>query len=401
MIPRVVPGDDRYPLLRSTYTTVGAPNEVLLPESTSQVVAALRHAREVGLPLAVRSGGHGVSGRSTNDGGVVIDLSALNRVEVIDRAARLVRVEAGARWAEVAQALAPYGLAISSGDHGNVGVGGLATGGGIGWLVRQYGLTIDHIRAAEVVLADGSVVRADADHHPDLLWAVRGAGAGVGIVTAFEIEAMHLRDVGYAQFAVQVGQDGKELRRWAEYLAEASRELSTAVTLLPHGRSLVASITAVVATADERRVRDAVEPLLRIGTILDQQAGLVPYPALVSTAHLHANVGQQPAITTNGMLATMTGDDAAALATTVAGGRRLVQLRSLGGGGDHGGDGGDRLRAPPSRHAGGLLGLPAPGRRGPGSGLEAHNRPARWGVRRVREPSGQGRLRARLSRPDR
>lgn len=155
----VLPGDDRYRLLRSTYTTVASPAAVLLPETTAQVVTALRHAREQDLPLSVRSGGHGLSGRSSNDGGLVIDLSAMNRVKVLDRARRLVRVEAGARWAHVARALAPYGLAISSGDHGNVGAGGLATGGGIGWLARHYGLTIDHIRAAEVVLADGTVVR--------------------------------------------------------------------------------------------------------------------------------------------------------------------------------------------------------------------------------------------------
>ncbi|MFI6294681.1 FAD-binding oxidoreductase [Nonomuraea sp. NPDC050790] len=177
----VVPGDERYRLLRSTYTTVAAPAAVLLPASAAEVVAALGYAREQDLPLSVRSGGHGLSGRSSNDGGVVIDLSAMNRVEVVDRAARLVRVEAGARWAQVAQALAPHGLAISSGDHGNVGVGGLATGGGIGWLVRHYGLTADRIRAAEVVLADGSLVRTDADHDPDLLWAVRGAGSGTAL----------------------------------------------------------------------------------------------------------------------------------------------------------------------------------------------------------------------------
>ncbi|WP_440104958.1 FAD-binding oxidoreductase [Streptosporangium sp. H16] len=328
----VVPGDRRYPLLRSTYTTVANPAGVLLPENTSEVVAALAFAREQGLPLSVRSGGHGLSGRSSNDGGVVVDLSALNRVEVLDRAARLVRVQAGARWAQVAEELAPYGLAISSGDYGNVGVGGLTTGGGIGWLVRQYGLTIDHLRAAEVVLADGTVVRADAEHDPDLLWAVRGAGAGVGIVTAFEIEATELRDVGYAQITVRLDRDGRVLRHWADYLAEAPRELSTLVNLLPDDRSLVASITAVVADGSERRLRRAVEPLLRIGATLDQHAQIVPYSALVPTAHLHANVGQQPTTTTNGLLTAMTDQDAATIAAVMRGPHRpMIQMRSVGG----------------------------------------------------------------------
>ncbi|MFD0657811.1 FAD-binding oxidoreductase [Thermocatellispora tengchongensis] len=298
-----------------------------MPRDTAEVVAALRYAREQGLPLSVRSGGHGLSGRSTNNGGVVIDLSAMNKVEVLDRQARLVRVEAGARWAQVAQALAPHGLAISSGDHGNVGVGGLATGGGVGWLVRHYGLTIDHIRAADVVLADGTVVRAD----PSLLWLIRGAGAGAGIVVAFEIEAIELRDVGYAQIAVQLDRDGDALRQWADYMATAPRELSTAVTLMPYGSSPAASITAVVADDSERRIRAAIEPLLGLGNgVLDSHAQIVPYPALVSTAHLHPNIGQQPNTTTNGLLTTMTATDAAAIAA-MANGPVLVQMRSLGG----------------------------------------------------------------------
>ncbi|MFD0743480.1 FAD-binding oxidoreductase [Phytohabitans flavus] len=219
----VTPGDSRYRLLRSTYTTVARPAAVLLPETPEQVAAALRYARDRGLPVAVRSGGHGLSGRSSNNGGVVIDLSALNRIEVLDQRARRVRVEAGARWAQVAETLSGYGLAISSGDHGNVGVGGLATAGGVGWLVRRYGLTIDNIRAVDVVLADGTLMHADAEHEPDLFWAVRGAGAGVGIVVAFEIEALELSNVGYAQIVVETDRQGRTLTQWAEVMAEAPR----------------------------------------------------------------------------------------------------------------------------------------------------------------------------------
>ncbi|MEW2382893.1 FAD-binding oxidoreductase [Micromonospora sp. NPDC047707] len=328
----VTPGDRRYAGLRSTYTTRGTPEAVLLPRTTAEVAAALGYAREQGRPVAVRSGGHGLSGSSTNDGGLVIDLSALNRVEVLDRATRLVRVEAGARWAQVAAALAPYGLAISSGDHGNVGVGGLATGGGVGWLVRSYGLTVDHVRAVKVVLADGTVVRADADREPELFWAVRGAGAGVGIVVAFEIEATEVRNVGVAQIAVAARPDGSTLRRWAEVLRESPRELSTAAMLLPYGSSTVLSITAVVAAESLRRVRPLVAPLREIGDLLDDRVDLVPYPALVPTAHLHPNVGQQPNLTTNGLLAGMDGGDAAAIMRAARGRHRaLVQLRSVGG----------------------------------------------------------------------
>lgn len=328
----VTPGDPRYPLLRSTYTTVARPAAVLLPETAEQVAAALRYARDRGLPVAVRSGGHGLSGRSSNNGGAVIDLSAMHRVEVLDRRTRRVRVEAGARWARVAETLHRYGLAISSGDHGNVGVGGLATAGGVGWLVRRYGLTIDNIRAVDVVLADGTLVHADTEHEPDLFWAVRGAGAGAGIVVAFEIEALELSSVGFAQIVVETDRRGRTLGQWAEVMATAPRELSSAVMLMPYGDCLAMSVTAVVAAESARRVRSAVAPLLEIGVkLLDQRVQMAPYPALVPTAHLHANTGQQPVVTTNGLL-TMTDDNANAIMEVATDRRQpLVQMRSMGG----------------------------------------------------------------------
>ncbi|MET9665017.1 FAD-dependent oxidoreductase [Streptomyces sp. NPDC006475] len=328
----VTPDDRRYRLLRSTYTTIGRPAAVVLPESADDVAAALRLARDTGLRVAVRSGGHGLSGRGTNHGGLVIDLSALHRVDVLDRGSRLVRVEAGARWSHVAQALARHGLAISSGDHGNVGVGGIATGGGIGWLVRQYGLTIDRIRAVEVVLPDGRAVRADADVEPDLLWVMRGAGAGAGIAVAFEIEAMELRDVGYAQLVMAVDPTGETLRRWADTMAHAPRELSTAVMLSTQGATTAAVITAVVASNSPSVIRRTVEPLLGIGDVMAQQAHVVPYTELVPMLHLHANSGQMRSSTTNGLFTDMTPDAARALvAASAAPAPVLVQLRSLGG----------------------------------------------------------------------
>ncbi|WP_330247740.1 MULTISPECIES: FAD-dependent oxidoreductase [unclassified Streptomyces] len=328
----VMPEDRRYRLLRSTYTTVGHPAAVVLPESAGDVAAALRLARETGLRVAVRSGGHGLSGSGTINGGLVIDLSALHRVDVLDRGSRLVRVEAGARWAQVAQALAPHRLAISSGDHGNVGVGGIATGGGIGWLVRQYGLTVDHIRAVEVVLPDGSAVRADAEAEPDLLWVMRGAGAGAGIAVAFEIEAMELRDVGYAQLVAAVDPAGETLRRWEAVMARAPRELSTAVMLSSQGAATAAFITAVVASDSPSVIRDTIEPLLGIGDVMAQQAHVVSYTELVPPLHLHTNTGQMPSSTTNGLLTDMTPDAARALvAASAAPDPVLVQLRSLGG----------------------------------------------------------------------
>ncbi|WP_432043332.1 FAD-binding oxidoreductase [Streptomyces cadmiisoli] len=328
----ITPSDSRYGAYRSTYTTVGRPAVVVVPESARDVAAALELARERGLAVAVRSGGHGLAGSATNTGGLVIDLRRMSRVDVIDRAERLVRVEAGARWAEVAQELTPHGLAISSGDHGNVGVGGLATAGGIGWLVRHYGLTVDRIRAVEVVLADGSVVRADARDEPDLLWVMRGAGAGAGIAVAFEIEAVELLNVGYAQLVARVDAEGRVLRRWDSAMKEAPRELSTAVTVSSQGSMTAAFITAIVATDSTDAIRRALEPLLGIGDVTLQQAVVAPYTSLVPPQHLHPNTGQMPSTTTNGLLTTITPAAARAIVGTASGSTPvLVQMRSLGG----------------------------------------------------------------------
>jgi FAD/FMN-containing dehydrogenase len=331
---RVVrPGDRRYDLLRSTYTTLASPAVVVLPENAAEVTAALSAARASGLPLSVRSGGHGLPGRSSNNGGIVIDLSAMRNVDIRNARARLVRIEAGARWANVAAALAPHGWAISSGDHGNVGVGGLATAGGIGWLARSYGLTIDHIRAVDLMLADGTLVRADEDHEPDLFWAARGAGDSVGIALAFEIEAAPVASIGFAQVVVEADRAGRTLRRWSEHMTQAARALTSTVTLFPNRGGFAAQFTAVVADDDPETTRRLVEPFTRFGArLLDQHAQIAPYAALVPAEHLHPNVGQQPVTVTNALLPTLTEASAEAIMDAAAHpSGALVQLRALGG----------------------------------------------------------------------
>ncbi|MQY07797.1 FAD-binding oxidoreductase [Actinomadura macrotermitis] len=328
----VEPGHPRYRLLRSTYTRVGSPAAVVLARDARDAAAALAAAQDQGLALTVRSGGHAMSGRSTNDGGVVLDLSGMNGVEVLDRAAGLVRLGPGARWGAVAERLARDGLAISSGDHGNVAVGGLATGGGIGWLVRRYGLTVDNVRAAEVVLADGTQVRADERRHRDLFWAVRGAGAGVGVVTSVEIEAMPLRRIGVVEMAFEAKADGKALVRWAAAMAASPREVTTGAFLARDGSRAVLVVTAAVAADDPEAVRAALRPLLSGPRPLQAKARMAPYTALVSTAHEHRNAGQQRASSTSALLPEMTPEAARALmrAARVLPGA-MVHLRWIGG----------------------------------------------------------------------
>ncbi|HKC26790.1 MAG TPA: FAD-binding oxidoreductase, partial [Jatrophihabitans sp.] len=246
-------------------------------------VDALAFARTQDVPLAVRSGGHSVTGSSTNDGGVVINLAKLNDVEVLDPATGLIRVGPGARWGQVAEALLPHGLAISSGDYGGVAVGGLATAGGIGFLSRKYGLTIDHLVGAEVVLADGRVVRADLESHPELFWALRGAGGNFGIVTSFELEASPVRDVVYARMVYEAGDLAGLLERWGAVVENAPRELTSFLYAAAQGgRVPYAQIVAVHAGGADNDAVAALTPLLDVAPVADQQALRVPYAGIVA-----------------------------------------------------------------------------------------------------------------------
>ncbi|MER7890055.1 LLM class flavin-dependent oxidoreductase [Micromonospora sp. NPDC094482] len=329
----VEPGDPEYERVRHSYSWQGSPALVLRPRAAAEVIDAVAYARTQNLPFSVRSGGHGISGRSTNDGGIVIDLSTMNKVEVLDRATRRIRLEPGARWGHVAQALAPYGLAMSSGDYGDVGVGGLATTAGIGYLVRRYGLTIDHIVAAEIVTADGSLLRVDEHHHPDLFWAIRGAGGNFGVVTALELEAYEVGDVVYAQLVADATDTAELLRRWGQLVEDAPRELTSFLSLFPgrRGNPPMAQVTLVYAGDDVEAAQAALSPFLEIGPILDQQAQLAPYPAIVAPPG-NQHRGQGLSDSHSGLLHHITPQAAEAMATMIRSGDVMImQFRSVGG----------------------------------------------------------------------
>jgi FAD/FMN-containing dehydrogenase len=324
------PGDPGYDGARSTYVWPGSPGLILRPQTTQQVVDALAFARSQDLPLAVRSGGHGISGRSTNDGGVVIDLGALNGVEIIDRERRLVRLGAGARWGDVAQALSPHGLAISSGDHGGVGVGGLATSGGQGFLARAYGLTLDHVVGAEVVLADGRIVRADADHHPDLFWAVRGAGGNMGIVTSLDIEAAELGEVVFAAFVYDASDTAAFLQAWGNLVEASPRELTAFLYVFPQHGTAVAQTYVVWAGDDTEAAAAALQPFLELAPVLQQQAQLGPYAAFMAPVH-HGHYGQAQVRTRSTLLDHLDATTARTVAHMLADADiTMFQIRSVG-----------------------------------------------------------------------
>lgn len=327
------PRDRGYDDVRSTYMLAGRPGVVLLPRSPAEVAEAVTFAGGQPVPLAIRSGGHGLSLRSTNDGGIVIDLSALDSIEVLDPATRRVRLGAGATWGRVADALTPRGWSMTSGNYGDVGVGGLATAGGIGYLLRRHGLTIDHVVAAELVLADGSMVRVDPERDPELFWGVRGAGANLGVATAIELTALPVSDVLHAALTFDLTDTPGFLRRWAEVMAAAPRELTSFLYLRAgrQGQPPLAQAVNVWAGTDTDTAIGALERLLRAGPVLDHQIAIVPYASIVPPLDSR-HTGQQTARTRSGFLTAMSDEAARHIRDIVEmRGAGLVEVRALGG----------------------------------------------------------------------
>ena len=151
----------------------------------ADVVDAVKLARDLGLEVAVRGGGHNVAGRATVEGGLMIDLSLMKGIHV-DPQSRTVRAQGGATWADLNRETQLHGLAVTGGVVSTTGIAGLTLGGGIGWLMGKYGLALDNLRSVELVTADGQVLQASAEENPDLFWAVRGGGGNFGVVTSFE-----------------------------------------------------------------------------------------------------------------------------------------------------------------------------------------------------------------------
>ena len=331
----IEPGDFDYADVQSTYTRGGAPGIVLQPASSEQVVEAVAFARQhPDVALSVRSGGHGISGRSTNDGGIVIDLRHLNSIDVLDEDRRLVRIGPGARWMEVAAALGERGWALTSGDYGGVGVGGLATAGGIGFLAREHGLTIDHLRAAEVVLADGSIVRTDASTRPELFWAIRGAGGNVGIVTAFEFEVVEVGEIGWVQLAFQVDDFAGFLEGYGRVMESAPRDVT--MFLLAGGprpgQPQVVQLYGVVDSDDPDTIIERLQPFAELAPLIQQSVTLTTYPRVMANADLGPQRGSGEPHSRSLLIEHITPEFARdAVAMMDAGDSYFLQFRSVGG----------------------------------------------------------------------
>jgi FAD/FMN-containing dehydrogenase len=229
--PVHAPGDEGFDAARAVWNATVDRRPAVIVECTSvpDVVASVRFARTEGLEIAVRGGAHSIPGHSMSEGGLVIDLRRMNGVTV-DPAAGRARVQGGALLRDVDAATQAHGLAVPAGLVGHTGIGGLTLGGGMGWLTRMGGLTIDNLVSAEVVLADGRVLRAAEDSHPDLFWALRGGGGNFGVVTEFEFRLVAVGpmvDFGLFFWDEALGRDALRLMR------DVAHDLPRSMTAMP------------------------------------------------------------------------------------------------------------------------------------------------------------------------
>ena len=262
------------------------PAAIVRPRDAGEVAKIVTLARDTGLELAVRSGAHSVAGHSVCEGGIVLDLRDMRALD-LDVAGRTAWAQAGLTAGEYTTAAAAHGLATGFGDTGSVGIGGITLGGGIGYLVRKHGLTIDNLLAAEVVTADGRLLRADAETHPDLFWAIRGGGGNFGVATRFQYR---LHEVGTVTGGLLVLPATPEAV--AGFVAEAEaapEELSAIANVMPapplpflpaeqHGRLVVLAFL-VHAGAPEDGER-AVAAFRRLATPVADLVRPMPYPAI-------------------------------------------------------------------------------------------------------------------------
>jgi FAD/FMN-containing dehydrogenase len=319
------PGDAEYDAARETKAGAGSPAVVLRPTTPEEVAESIRYARAEGLAIAIRGGGHNAVNYGTVDDGVVIDLSRLDGVEALGDGR--VRIGAGATWGPAAAALAEHGLALTSGDTISVGVGGLTQSGGIGWMVRKFGLTIDSLLAAEVVTADGDVVRASATENPDLFWGLRGGAGNFGVVTALEFQAQPVTTVQFGTIAYALDDVPALLKGWAAAMRDAPDELSSTLSLMPgFGEFPAGAMLWVCLVGDDT---SALEPFRSIGTVVAEDIGARPYADVLEEGPPKLD-GIVPVIG-NTLVETVDDELVEAVAAAYSAGGRLVFLRGLGG----------------------------------------------------------------------
>jgi FAD/FMN-containing dehydrogenase len=289
----IAPGDAAYDAARRIQNGLidRRPGLIVRCSGTADVVDAVAFARDRRLPLSIRAGGHNVAGNAMNDGGVVIDLTAMRGVHV-DPASRRVRIAGGATWADADREAQLFGLAVPGGVVSTTGVAGLTLHGGYGHLRRTYGLSIDNLLSVEIVTADGQVRTASASEHPDLFWAIRGAGSNFGVVTSFEFQAHQVGPQVQLCAPWYRLEDGPAvLRAWREFTASAPDAINSLAVIwsVPdvdafpsevRRQPVVILATVYVGPPDEGAA--AMQPLRELATPLLDLSGTLPFTAIQS-----------------------------------------------------------------------------------------------------------------------
>jgi FAD/FMN-containing dehydrogenase len=283
--PVIAPGDSSYDQARAVFYggIDKRPAAIARVANVDDVRRVIEVARDEGLELAVRSGGHSIAGHSTTNGGIVIDLRSMARID-IDPADRSAWVETGATALQVTEAALEHGLVIGFGDSGSVGIGGITLAGGVGFLVRKHGLTIDSVVAAEIVTPDGRLLHIDADHHPDLFWAVRGGGGNFGVVTRLKYRLHELPH--FTGGLLVLPATPETIAGFAAAALAAPEELTTIGNIMPapsmpflpkqvHGQLVILGMIAFAGevSAAER----AIAPFRALATPLADTVKPMPY----------------------------------------------------------------------------------------------------------------------------
>jgi len=286
----ITPSDAAYEEARKVYNGMidKRPGAIARCVNVADVIAAVHAAREHEVLTAIRGGGHNAGGLGICDGGLVIDLSRLKGIRV-DPSAHTVRVEGGCVWAEVDHATHAFGMATPSGTVGSTGVAGLTLGGGIGHLSRTFGLTVDNLLGADMVLADGSFVTTSEEENPDLFWAIRGGGGNFGIVTSFLFRLHPVKIVSAGPTFWSVDQTDVVMKAYREFIADAPEDVSGFLALMNvppaplfpenlHNQKVCAVIWC--STAAPERAEKATQPMRHVGRPLLDEVGPMPFPAL-------------------------------------------------------------------------------------------------------------------------
>lgn len=297
----ITPADPGYDEARAVWNGMvdKRPALIVRCSGVADVLAAVQFARSQDLEIAVRGGGHSLPGFSTTDGGIVVDLSPMKGIRVDPEGQRVV-AQAGVTWREMDHETQAFGLAVTGGLISSTGIAGFTLGGGIGWLMRKHGLTCDNVLRFELVTADGIAVAVDADHQPELFWALRGGGGNFGVVTAFEY-ALHDVTTVFGGIVIHPAERARELLSfWDRFVEDTPDELATVAAFLSapaapfipehlQGRSVVAIVGCFAGdlAAGER----AIQPLRRFGPPDVDLFGPMPYVAVQSMLDAGAPAG--------------------------------------------------------------------------------------------------------------